>query len=400
MRRRHPTLRRIAIALGGVLALLALCVGALAVAQTVYRNRRVALPAPAGPYHVGRVRLEWTDATRDDPFVAGRAKRTLPVEVWYPTEVASGPAAPYLSPARQRAVEREGGAWIRRRPDRVETHAVLDAPLAASPNPFPVLVFAPGLGPAASDYGAILEDLAGRGYVVVAYTPTGSANVTVLADGRVVRATPRGNPPDDTGSAAVLHARFGPVTRVWVEDMRFVLSRALELNRQPGRFAGRLDTTRVGLFGHSLGGATALAACALDSRCAAAADLDGTLYGDAPRLGIPRPVMVMISGEGPCDSVCAAAQREQAAYVARAPRGSVLVTVAGARHFDFSDLGLVMPVWLGRQLGALGDIAPREALRLTSSALAAFFGEQLAASGAPTVAAALRGFPAARVDAR
>ena len=44
-----------------------------------------------------------------------------------------------------------------------------DAPLAAGGAPHPVLVFAPGLGLAASDYTTIAEDLASHGYIVVGF---------------------------------------------------------------------------------------------------------------------------------------------------------------------------------------------------------------------------------------
>ncbi|MEI0739748.1 hypothetical protein VQ056_29130 [Paenibacillus sp. JTLBN-2024] len=44
-------------------------------------------------------------------------------------------------------------------------------------------------------------------------------------------------------------------------------------------FSGRLDLNKVGMFGHSFGGATAAQMLLADGRVKAALNMDGTLYG-------------------------------------------------------------------------------------------------------------------------
>ena len=46
---------------------------------------------------------------------------------------------------------------------------------------------------------------------------------------------------------------------LWTQDVSFILNRLEQLNKQDeqDRFTGRLDLERIGMFGHSYGGATA-----------------------------------------------------------------------------------------------------------------------------------------------
>jgi predicted dienelactone hydrolase len=60
-----------------------------------------------------------------------------------------------------------------------------------------------------------------------------------------------------------------------------------------GKFTGRLDMTRVGIFGHSFGGAQAAQFCSQDSRCKAGVDVDGAPHGSVIQAGINRPFMFL-----------------------------------------------------------------------------------------------------------
>ena len=83
----------------------------------------------------------------------------------------------------------------------------------------------------------------------------------------------------------------------WSADMGFALDQLERLNaRDPsGRFLGRLDMQRVGVFGHSLGGATSLQFCHDDARCKAGIDLDGAPLGRVITEGLTQPFMFLLS---------------------------------------------------------------------------------------------------------
>ncbi len=76
-------------------------------------------------------------------------------------------------------------------------------------------------------------------------------------------------------------------SRPWLER--------LNASDASGKFTGRLDMTRVGVFGHSFGGAAAALFCHEDSRCKAGIDVDGAPHGSVIQAGINRPFMFLLS---------------------------------------------------------------------------------------------------------
>jgi predicted dienelactone hydrolase len=201
--------------------------------------------------------------------------------VWYPAEAASGARTGSYWPADwQRALDEAGGIndLLHTRPALIHPYAVDGASVSNSQRQYPMLVFAPGQGLAAADYTSIAEDLASNGYVVAGVNPTYSIDV-VLSSDRVVRSV-----------AKAENAGYGQLVSVWADDMRFV---ARQMTASTDRFRGRLESARIGFFGHSLGGAAAVEACRHDERCAGAADLDGRLGGDVLLSGLGKPFLFL-----------------------------------------------------------------------------------------------------------
>jgi predicted dienelactone hydrolase len=154
-------------------------------------------------------------------------------------------------------------------------------------------------------YAPTLEELASHGYVVVSLAHPYSTAATVFPDGRVVTSTVEAGSRalSEATAKATSDAEFDPVVNrigsVWVADVRFVLDQMEQFNVSDPLFADRLDLTRVGVFGHSLGGGSAAQAMYEDDRFAAAINMDGTLFGDVATHGIARPVMLMLSERVP-----------------------------------------------------------------------------------------------------
>ncbi|WP_164020628.1 alpha/beta hydrolase family protein [Pyxidicoccus trucidator] len=363
------------------------------------RRRPVELPAPTGPFPVGRSALDVVAHERQEPY-ARRPGRELSVMLWYPaTPEPHARAGAYLPGAWRRAGHFWGFAS-----KRVRAHAIPEAPVADAQAPHPVLLFSPAGFPPPF-YTALFEELASHGYVVAAVSHTYEMlPVSVFADGRVRWFRPssvggalsvsRGPQPEDVRKRAA-------VVEVKADDLRSVVARLERLGVEPGRFAGKLDPNRVGAMGHSMGGNAAAEWCARDARCRAVAVLDGGLWTAVARGGVARPVLEVF-GEHPeytqpcgesvrrgmftSEDYCRADQRHvlrgwQRLYAEARPGYSF--QIHGAGHASFTDCGL-LPLRTWSPAGqAMGTIGGDRMWRVLGDCLRAFFDRHVKGVPAP-----------------
>jgi predicted dienelactone hydrolase len=293
-----------------MLALLTACATSAAVPQlaqaaqsTARTSYSPALPEPTGPYRIGTTELHLVDKTRQDPWVPGRV-RELMISIWYPAlSVLGGPRAPYAPVHAAGPLADQIGAVLELKPGSIDlagttTHARIAAPALGR---HPVLLYSPGMGTSRLMGTNHVEELASRGYVVVAMDHTGEAPVE-FPRGRVV-------PLTMPTSEDVIK----PATAVRVADTRFVLDTIARLaagvnpdaerRPLPIGLATALDLRRTGMFGYSLGGFTTGETMLVDRRVAVGANLDGTLqYGhptlelsDVAKSGLDRPFLLFAS---------------------------------------------------------------------------------------------------------
>ena len=297
--------------------------------SAVMRVQSVTLPDPTGPSAVGRTEIALNDTARVDPFASDGRTRELAVWIWYPAvDGASGAAADFLPSGWAPLVHNEGP--LSQDLTAVKTNSLVNPLLDGRP---PVVVLMPGHGEPVASYTTLAEDLASHGYAVVGINPTESADV-VFPDGHIVSASTLGAISGMTIDD--WYASAERVTSVWADDAAFVVS-SLKAS-QP--LIGELDFDNVAYVGHSVGGAASFEACRQDARCAAAVNLDGTLWTQVRHTGLDAPSLLLEKGPGEtCDAFCARAA-EDFATVGAAPNAQRFA-IEGSAHANFSDMGLM-----------------------------------------------------------
>lgn len=381
-----------------VLALAVVLAAGGYVAYVAIRSAQpVTLPAPTGPYPVGRATVEWTDSARVDPLAPQPGTpRRLSAWLWYPAAPGPSPTPAAYAPDAWAGLHLSWPVGLAETGfDHVHAHAFDDAPVAEGR--FPIAVLEPGMGFAAPQYTALAESLASNGYLVVGVTPTYSANLTVLG-GAPVSTTEAGNPKAFDGAdehAGQAQAAGDRLIDVWAADDRFAAVEA-----DAGRFAGHVDATKVVYLGHSFGGAAALEACRTDQRCVGAADLDGTQYGPVVHTGLTKPMLLVASENscitGTCQPTTASdrSSLDTARTLVAASSGPTwCYQLNGAEHFNFSDYGAYYIAAPVRSQLALGAIDGDDALSITNAYLAAFVRQVTSGCPEPLLAGRATPYP-------
>jgi Platelet-activating factor acetylhydrolase, isoform II len=223
----------------------------------------------------------------------------------------------------------------------------------------------------------LAEDLASHGYVVVGFDAPYRTSVVVFPDGRVVTRPAKLDPENLSGDAE--ERLVEKLLSAWVSDVGFVVDRLTRLNASDsGQWSGRLDILKIGIVGHSLGGATAAQFCHDDTRAKVGVDLDGRLWGSVVRDGISQPFMFLLEdvhGAGALDSNGRQIIGDIESFYDRLPaKTRIGFSVRGANHFSFTDSLLEKsPTLVGvmRMTGVIG-LEPRRGLEITAESVCRF----------------------------
>jgi pimeloyl-ACP methyl ester carboxylesterase len=139
-------------------------------------------------------------------------------------------------------------------------------------------------------------------------------------------------------------------------------------------FQGYLDTSRIGMIGHSTGGGAVLQTCWQDERCKAVVGEDPWLvpYDRAmPASGLRQPTISMFSENWLKERNLTLNNQ----LWDNQPSGAQRMTILGTQHYDFSDISLYSP--LGSTLGLKGPIQAEREINLLNDFLIGFFDQHL-----------------------
>ena len=325
----------------------------------------------SGGYAVNETSAILVDGSRTDPFEDDGSYREVPAHFYYP--------------------DAEGG------------------------EKFPLIVFSHGaFGYYQSNTSTYME-LASNGYVVVSLDHPHHAFFTRDTDGKTVTADPEFmnaaltlNAETDSGEQFALYREWMALRTA---DMGFALDE-VKAAAEAGAYGeswhvdekegaavlealGLADAGKIGLMGHSMGGAAAVELGRERDDIAAVADIDGTMLGEYTGVEngeltvrdepYPVPVLEFNNWESYNDLEGYLAEghvHPNAALIGSAAEGFT-TTMRGSGHMDFTDLPLLSP-FLGKLLGS-GERDTAEVMTAVNSVLLGFFNTYLKGEGVFTV---------------
>jgi len=355
----------------GLVAIVVLGVGYLYIAYL----RPIPPFQPTGEYSVGATNFDFEFASQ----ISG-VDRKINVRAWYPSNATEGEINLVSS---QRLVEKTV-EFYNMPSFLAETEASLsfkDAPIANSGDKFPVIVFNHGFGSFAEQNTSNMQELASNGYIVLSLSHPETSLLTEYTDGSYVYNNPdlpafveqlryeEAATASYNGISAALEtkdnatnfaeywqgmrtlaqnapfANMQPFLRVWIEDSNALVN-AIATNQAeqfPAIFAASMNSEMIGIFGHSLGGMTALATTASNANIKAAINLDGPFAFDEPleNTYLSAPTCMLMAEGIPLGGEVISMVDINTPLLETSDYGGCVAVFNGAWHMNFADLNYV-----------------------------------------------------------
>ncbi|WP_312117616.1 alpha/beta hydrolase family protein [Brevibacillus reuszeri] len=307
------------------------------------------LEEPSGPYQEGTVSYTWTDVNRTNSDGKPRRVKT---QIWYPAVSEKlAPKEAYIPDMSEfsEGMQKAYGfpSSLLRYLELVKTNAYKDAAFAPELEAAPLIFFSHGnmLGARFTNSFQTIE-LASHGYVMVAVEHPGTALLTTYDDGTY-------EPFVDSSSHLPMEYQVQneatiPTISEQRKDTEFVLEqmKALGASHAGSPLLGRMDFTRLGVIGHSQGGAAAVDVLYKNPAFQAAINMDGYLYGENRPKPLDRSVMILSGGFEP-EELASPPEMEQMEQQRRqqllGETGSILY-LEQAGHLSFTDIPLYSPL--------------------------------------------------------
>jgi len=317
-----------------------------------------AQPKPTGSYTVTTAKYTWTDPSRIDTYAESGENRALTVEFWYPDSTN-------------------------------EKH--------------PLVVFSHGaFGFSGSNYSTCME-LASHGYVVASIGHTHQAFYTrdtggklTIVDTAFIKKAIDINAIQDTAHEEEIYNTTKEWMKLRTEDENFILDTILaECKKHDAEIPfSRINTEKIGLMGHSLGGASSAQIGREREDIDAVIVLDGTMLGEEIAFvdnevvlndtAYPVPLLNVYAQDhytnakrlvGDAYNNFHATQKGLAAYE---------TVFRNSGHLNFTDLPLFSPL-LAKLLG-VGTVDTWYCIGTMNSVVLEFFDSFLQDAGEPNIA--------------
>ena len=322
------------------------------------------LPMPEGNYSIGLEVKHLIDESREEKITEEPDdKREMMLYIWYPAE-DGGRRAEYMKKEEFAYLFKESPIplfWIPKDAYKyVRTHSFINA--TPADGKFPLVIFSHGYRGYPALYTSMIENLVTHGFIVAAITHPYVAGVTVFPDGRVIEL-----PDLSNKDSQYIQWYFDTAFEEVLGDIDYVCNYLLTSNK----WSGKIDASRIGIYGHSFGGGAAAMACYGNRHIKAGLAMDGYFRGEVFEEGMAKPFfMFFVEGRFESDDTL---QNFWEVLKGDTYRASIL----GSAHQDFTDLPLLFPHFMPNiprsVIPGFGSIDGKMLIKIVNTFTLAFF---------------------------
>ncbi|MBP1904005.1 dienelactone hydrolase [Paenibacillus turicensis] len=351
------------------------------------------LPPPTGKYTIGTQTFHFVDSTRAETFTDDPDdKRELMVQVWYPAEAPKANKdylfmmndQSFTAITTQFANSLGIPGFTLKYWKYIGANSYSEAQILRTDAPYPVILMSHGLGTMRMLHTSQAENLASHGYIVLAMDHTYSSAATLFPDNKVTSfLTPLSE--DHFQEDAM---KLG---EVWIEDIKYMVQQIKRINsgdvKGAKQFKQLLNLNKVGIMGHSFGGAVAFEAIHLIPELRSGINMDGTLINTNRKNEENKPFLFMVSDFLAISSFELAKntnipkdalenlKRERKVIVDTIQKGGYAVNIKGAEHYNYTDLQLFSR--LLSYTGMTGKIDGKRSSEIVNELIIRFFDQTL-----------------------
>ncbi|AXT51813.1 hypothetical protein D1818_13520 [Aquimarina sp. BL5] len=347
-------------------------------------------PRPTGKYNIGSQYIH-LKSTQDEIMTSDLGdKRELMIKAWYPAILDNEKTEPYLNEGDRVSFAIKHGLPITifNYLDLVKTHTYIKPSVAMGK--FPVLIFSHGSYSQASGYYALIEEIVSHGYIVLNINHTYESTGTLFPDGEIklfnseydrkqnnqemaemawnaLQNYNKATTPEEqfkTVHNLILNYYGAELTERYSNDISLVIDELKKWNTSTF-LAHHLDITKIGVFGHSQGGAAAGQALLDDDRLKAGINVDGMQWGKMIDTIMTKP-FALISSEWDDSHPNLNIQ----AYHNGSSSDFYNAKILNSGHSSFMDIPLMINLPF---INEAGTISPNKAYEVTTKTVLQFF---------------------------
>ena len=330
-----------------------------------------------GKHDIGTQHFYFTDSTRDMWFNEKVDEvRQVSVKIWYPAKLNNlDRRAAYVKDQELISDALSARLGVPKELSNRITDIQCNSYKNASPikGGFPIIIYSHGHRSLKIANTFQAEELASRGFFVIALDHTYDAAITVLENNDIIFPKSKLPSNDKEASDPNMISRVEKQLDIRSKDISFLLDKLFEKFLTDDKYAGIIDTSKVGIFGHSFGGATSIQSAYLDNRIDAVFGLDAYFLPLSKRL-IKEDLNKPFAHLGQTDWGKSDNYSVMKEFCSNNSGLSVHFAAEGSKHNDFTDFSQFTR--LTKKYGS-GKISPKKIRMIMNNLLFDFYNYHL-----------------------